>query len=652
MGRISTLQFPKRFKPVFFFPAVLLALLVLATLLRISGTSTGVYGYLMDSHPGQGFLEGQARTVRSDEWAVNTPFVVAQTKNNFQMNNKNIGTGQDMAVVLDVPYKDWSTAFRPQNLAFFILPVEFAFAFKWWLLAVLLLLAVYSFILQIYPSRYLLASLLSLAFFFSPFIQWWYQSITLLPIAYSLIAVSLAYNFIRTTSRRAFIAYGIALSYTLTCFALVMYPAFQIGAVLVALSLFIGILYGEKGIPSLWRKRNIAGYIGIIATVGILVGIFLLQHWSVITTIQNTVYPGARNVPSGGFNIWSQLMWPFSYLLLNGGPGTVFGNNQSEVSGFLLFGFSSMVLLFIVRSSLTQFSKLEKSLFATMGLLIVLLLIRLFVPIGSELFALVGLNKVPLIRLVLIIGILNIVCLAIVVARKDLPEKKISPWWRNKTLHVSPLILLVSCIGLWLVDRHFVIDSVGNKEIGLVALVFTIIMTLLLYNSSKVRLAGLAVVVAVSIFSTGSINPLYIGLSALNNPLTRAVEKIEKHDGAYWAADDDPTVSALLVSTGAEVVGGVNTYPQPVWKQTFPSESTITNRYAHIRLHFDKQSHPPTVSLVQSDSFSVSLSSCDELVNTLKIRYVVSSKSDALPCFRHIAIIHSGQKNLTIFEKS
>ena len=67
--------------------------------------------------------------------------------------NKNIGVGQDMSIVADAPYTDWSMLFRPHNLIFFLLPIGFAFAFKWWLLSAGLALSVYIFVLFLYPRK-------------------------------------------------------------------------------------------------------------------------------------------------------------------------------------------------------------------------------------------------------------------------------------------------------------------------------------------------------------------------------------------------------------------------------------------------------------------------------------------------------------------
>ena len=91
------------------FPVVATILLVGLTLCKVSGSSIGryhtvFYGQGDDSN----LLLNRPRDIRSDEWLVNTQMTIAQANNNFQRINKNIGNGQDMSVVLDVPYKEWS----------------------------------------------------------------------------------------------------------------------------------------------------------------------------------------------------------------------------------------------------------------------------------------------------------------------------------------------------------------------------------------------------------------------------------------------------------------------------------------------------------------------------------------------------------------
>jgi hypothetical protein len=106
----------------FVFPLVLLFLLIIFTSLKISGSSVGFFNTILFNGPQKntGLALGHPQVIRSDEWEVNTPLTVAQAKSGFPVVNRNIGNGQDMAIVSDVPYKAWSEFFKPQNWSFFV----------------------------------------------------------------------------------------------------------------------------------------------------------------------------------------------------------------------------------------------------------------------------------------------------------------------------------------------------------------------------------------------------------------------------------------------------------------------------------------------------------------------------------------------------
>jgi hypothetical protein len=153
------------------FPVVLLVIVLILALFRVSGSSVGYYNQLFGTGHDANLLYGQPRAVRSDEWLVTTPMTVAQWRSGFSSTNEKIGDGVDMAAIFDVPYRDWSALFRPQNLSFFVLPLENAFAFKWWLLGGALAAAVYFLTLTLLPGRKVLAALLGLGLLLSPFVH-------------------------------------------------------------------------------------------------------------------------------------------------------------------------------------------------------------------------------------------------------------------------------------------------------------------------------------------------------------------------------------------------------------------------------------------------------------------------------------------------
>ena len=91
---------------------------------------------------------------------------------------------------------------------------------------------------------------------------------------------------------------------------------------------------------------------------------------------------------------------------------------------------------------------------------------------------------------------------------------------------------------------------------------------------------------------------------------------VEKKDNFYWVANDSSVLSAIMVASGAEVYGGVNTYPQTdVWRRYFPNSANVFNRYAHVRFLFDSSPQKRSLSLIQDDSFFVHISPCDEMLH-------------------------------------
>lgn len=615
------------------FPICLLVAILLLSGLQLSGTSSGVYDHFFGRDTsGQ---VGQPRTVRSDEWVVTTPFTAAQYHNGMPVHSADVGAGQDMSLVVDVPYADWSVLFRPQNLAFFVAPLETAFAFKWWFLAALLSLAVYAFFLLLYPGRHLSAVLVAGTMLLSPFIQWWYQSITILPIAYGLLCIVLLFRLLRAPCLRQAGLWALGLGYVATCFVLLMYPAFQIAVGLVVVGVTLALLWAYREFHLLWRRRNLVLLVTTLALVGGVVGLFLVQHLDTIKATLATVYPGARQVVSGGFDIFRVLNWPFGYLLQDQANSMALGTNQSEASNFLLIGLvlaPILVGLHLWRPS--SLSRVEAALLYTCLGLTGLVALRMFVPFGSEAFALLGLGKVPHVRLLIALGLINCLLLMIVVGRPGRNGalwRQVMVWdWRRVALVLGVVLGFVALYGLWgyALRRHYQLSGlVGPKELAVVALALGLVSTLLLSSYQRLRLVGLVGLVLLGVGYAGLVNPLYRGLGMVNNAFAAHVRSLEPQDNLYWVAHDSPQLSAVLLANGAEVQGGVNTYPQlAVWRSQFGDQADVFNRYAHVRFVFDPAVITPRLELIQSDSFFVHVSPCHPFVRQLSIGYIVAER--------------------------
>lgn len=596
---------------------------------------------------------GTPRPIRSDEWLVNTPFTIAQANNQFRVVNSDIGSGEDMAIALDVPYLDWSAVFRPQNALFFVAPLDMAFAFKWWLLYGLLLIAVYLFVLSLYPKRYLLASLLALLFAASPFIQWWYQTATLLPIAYGLLGIVIFLKLLKSDRFVHKLLLSVGLSYLAVCFALLMYPAFQIIVAIAAIGIIVAILLADGQIKSLLERKNIIFLLAAIATSVAIFAVFLVQHKEAVVATLSTEYPGGRSIRSGGFNTASLTTWPFSYLLLEDKNGTVLGDNQSEASNFMLFGIVALPFLLLEyrRKKQGLLSKRELYLLYAMCVLLIGILWRMTIPVGDALFNLIGLSKVPHVRLILGLGIVNLVLLMILVGRRS--SRLTSPSQIINRYHVCSFfaILFVYLVLNYYAISHFDISSVGWKKYFAISLVAAVITTALLSNYRALRYMGLGVGLVFTVASTTNINPVQRGLSITNNEFTAYVQQEEVRNADYWISEQPP-ISALLVAAGAETYSGVNAYPQlHLWDKYFPRSSGIYNRYAHVRFQIDQGNRTPTIALLQADSFQVTLSDCAPILKELNVGYIVSERRFTNVCFTKHTSKQFENKTLHIYSR-
>ena len=310
----------KRVKPVWIFPIIITVCLGAATVGKLSGSSFGpYYDTFLTGSATPRLIAGSTQPIRSDEWLVVTQFTIAQEKAGYPLINHNLGSGKNMSLVTDAPYKEWSVIFKPQNLAFFAMPFENAFAFKWWFLLAALLLAIYFLTLRFLPDKYLTASLISIIGGFAPFIFWWYQSITVLSVAWGCFALVLAMRIVEMRSLSIFsakkrsllftqILLSSLLTYTITAFLLLLYPAFQIPVLIVIGLIFTGWFLNAVFSTRKKSQARRALYKSLFMLAGsaiaaiLIVTIFLLTRLDAVKALTQTSYPGSRVVASGNYS--------------------------------------------------------------------------------------------------------------------------------------------------------------------------------------------------------------------------------------------------------------------------------------------------------------------------------------------------------------
>lgn len=623
------------------FPLIVLVMLVVGTVTSISGTSVGVYDKLLEYKPDQNnLILGEPRTVRSDEWLVNTPFIVSQSRNNFPLINKDVANGQDMSVVIDVPYRHWSIFFKPQNWAFFIMSLEHAFAFKWWFISAAMLLSAYYFVLLLLPGRFLEASLLAIFMVMNPFIQWWYQSTTILSVAYTLALVVLAWKIVECSSPKIRIAYSASLTYILVAFGLILYPPFQIICGLTGFGIFVALLLSRKSIVDTKTVIKRLVYVVLAFLLAcIIAGIFIHDRSSAISAVQNTIYPGKRTVTPGTMPFSEALAWPINYINSYSASISYFGANQSEVSSVPIFGILVLPFLCFItytyRKKKYSSKKLFNYLLAVCVILLILIALKAFVPFGGDIYKIFFLNSTLPQRLWAGVAIINLV-LIILSLMVPIDLVKLTKY---KKLILYGAIFAVSFIALIIsllyVQSFYSLQQVGKYETFLICSYISLVLTFLTYPSQRVRRVGIIMLVSYSAFMSLSINPLYKGVGALtNSTVTKTIQNISANNPESRWISTRNTLAPLILAGGAPSMSSVEVYPQKdIWNKYFPNNSSIYNRYSHIKYKISDGSTVRSLVLLQADKVQLNLNSCDAFFANEKIDYILDFESSNLKCF-------------------
>lgn len=234
--------------------------------------------------PGEGLVFGEPQPIRSDEWAVWTPFVQIAVGNGFERFNALSPYAEDLRNFNALPLLDWGLAFKPQFWPFFAIDPAWAFSFSHSVFIVLFLIGYYRLFVTFGFTQGWSAAAASLMFFTSYAQFWWTTTGPLLAIFPWLLLAAQA--------RLPWLLHAALMAY-LTAFWLLshLYPpviiplAFAGGALLLAFR------------PEVLRPRTL---LPCLAGVAAGVGLTWLYLHEPIRLMAATVYPGSRSLAGGG----------------------------------------------------------------------------------------------------------------------------------------------------------------------------------------------------------------------------------------------------------------------------------------------------------------------------------------------------------------
>ncbi|MFR6072261.1 MAG: hypothetical protein ACLUHF_04335 [Faecalitalea cylindroides] len=573
-----------------------IGVLVFLTILRFHGDSIAFYYNSIQPGVGDEFAKpifGVMRAIRSDEFVVSTPNALASQYGStpFGVYNDILRGTETLNLVTGVYIGLPTLILAPWELAYAILPVEFAYSFCWY--APLILGFLMTFELFYIISKNKLVSLTgTFLIIFSSWYLWWGFSSYFINAPGVVVCL---YYFVKENKNYKKILYALGTAICFASFIVNLYPAWQVPMGYMFLAIGIWFIHDNWDRIKSFTKRDWMLLVTALILCFALVANYFLSISEYVEIINNTAYPGAR-LDSGSFylnKLFYYIQSPF-YAYKDIG-------NPSEMGVFFsLFPIPTIAALWC-------WIKEKKKDWLTAGLLIVQVPMLIYASTGvPEIVAKITLlSYTTAFRIVDIIGLIQIYFIVILFSR-----------YKNiKCFHW--IIAMSLSIGTALIAAYYSWKNFPGYLNILMMFIMVIVITLLsfvlLYKvNKKIQTITLIGIIGISLFTGIYIRPISVGTSAIySKPVAQEIQKINQKDTyskwiAYGGGIETP---AFAVACGASTINSVNTYPNlPLWEKldTTGVYNEVYNRYAHIKVVFTNE--PTSFEINQADYITLNLS--------------------------------------------
>lgn len=577
-----------------------ISLFIILVLFGFHGSSISIYSQVIQPNHSQenaNPILGVSRTIRGDEWAVSTPTLLSQTKNNFNEFSTilNAKTSNISLYPKIVSFTLGAIA-TPNQLGFLFLPTNQAFSFSWYFGYFLLFFSSLELLMLITKKNKFYSVMGAILITFSTSVQWW-EAWNI--IAYGELAIILFDKYLKQDKNILRILLASLIGIIGSCYIMCLYPAWQI--TYGFLFLILAIWVGKENKENISIKKIALLVLIVVAIICVIVGPIFLNSYDIYLLISNTSYPGER-LSTGG-NGWQNLFNYFSSIFNSFKESS----NASEMSQFMsLYPIPIIMGIYYWHNNRKKYKK--DFLLVSLTLLSILLTVWNYVELP------VWLAKVSLmfmstptrsaITASFVCLILLIYCLSKYSENKILSEVK------YQNLIIS---LLVCFIGIYAISSHYP-DYINNKMIIIDLLIFVPVMFGFLLNFEKTNKICLMIVTAITFVSGITVHPLNIGLDSIyEKPISKELENIEKEDpDADWVfVGSQYYMSNYLVANGADTINSTNYYPNfELWEKLGLEEyEDIYNRYAHLLV--DITENETSLKLNYEDQIQLNLNNED-----------------------------------------
>jgi hypothetical protein len=529
---------------------------VVASLLQLNGSSTALWQWYGDREvPRAGILVGSPKDVRSEEWLLQTPWILSQAVRTPAFSATNPTVGSDVTpLVTNLPVRHWSTLFRPQMWPFFLMPLETAFAFYWNFKLFGLLLAAVLFFGSLTGGRTAIALAGALFLTFSPYVQWWFSSGTCLPEMMALLffGLWLATLIRQVKARWQIVAAAVGLLVTIEGFILCCYPRFQVPLAYFAAVFLAGTLAFFKTSGDR-RMLRLCCFVCVIVTAGVVTWLWWRDVAGVIRITSQLSYPGQVR-STGGEIRWNELLAPFLDFSMTQERFPIALGNVCQAAGFL---FLAPLLAAAAFRDWLRYRNVDRIVLLQLALIAGALWFMM-VGIPTWLARSSGWDYVYSSRAVLLLGVATTVALVRSLAQsRNTPALTSNPLW----LFGGLALLLVGIL------------YQTNVRLSHFETVATVISTALFFALlcacfwRGLVAATWILLLVPQLYACALINPVTRGLpGVMQSPLLRwLTEAHALRPNARWIVVGETLraemLPELLKAAGIEVLGGVRCNP-------------------------------------------------------------------------------------------
>ena len=606
------------------------AFLLFVTIFKYSGASiTEFHGF----NNGQGLIQphrdntrfhtllGKARTIRTDEWATSTTYILSQSKtaNAFQyFNNALRGTKTDMFTVANSPVLDILMLGRPLQIGFILFGNDYGLSLYWYSRLVLMLLGAYEICLILTKGNKRASLCGMLMITFSAAVQWWYCMDTLL---WGQLVIVLINKFMNTEKKwvKYLCALGILISGL--SYVFVFYPAWQLpfGYVFLAMVIWLlieNIKYGKY-------RFTIHDVIVIIITI-LCLGLLLVRWYSLskdtLAAEMNTDYPGARNEVGGG----AVNLYAYFYNIF-----FTFDNfpNPCEYSAMLsLYPIPILLgIVYVIRN--------KKDLHFWIPMILVAVFLSIWCVWGFPewLAVLTKMSMTTAGRVSIPLGTVCIYLLIHLLGNFDERDKLI-----NKRI-VACLLAGISILYIYYKAKTTIgfakdflyLDNFKSLVCGLVF--WIVLLVVLNSDSKKIRKYTYYSLIIVALVTGLRVNPVIRTTDIFyQKPVAIKMNEIKQENPeAIWVVNDGGWyINDYALANGIRVLNSTGVYPNIEFFKDLLGEKAeekeyrkIYNRYAHIV--FNVVDDESSIDLLYPDTMVVRMNYKD--LEKFNIEYVLSS---------------------------